>query len=81
MGMNSPAAEAMILSMLNAPSNEDFITATRALDRILIAGRYVIPFWYSNLSHIAHSKSLHFPEKLPIYGDWLGFQPEVWWSE
>jgi peptide/nickel transport system substrate-binding protein len=81
MGMNSPAAEAMILSMLNTPSNEDFITATRALDRILIAGRYVIPFWYSNLSHIAHSKSLHFPEKLPIYGDWLGFQPEVWWSE
>jgi peptide/nickel transport system substrate-binding protein len=81
MGMNSPAAEAIILAMLNAPSNEDFITATRALDRILIAGRYVIPFWYSNFSHIAHSKSLHFPEKLPIYGDWLGFQPEVWWSE
>ena len=81
MGMNSPAAEAIILAMLNAPSNEDFITATRALDRILIAGRYVIPFWYSNFSHIAHSKSLHFPKKLPIYGDWLGFQPEVWWSE
>ena len=81
MGMNSPAAEAIILAMLNAPSNEDFITATRALDRILIAGRYVIPFWYSNFSHIAHSKSLHFPEKLPIYGDWLGFQPEVWWFE
>jgi peptide/nickel transport system substrate-binding protein len=57
------------------------VTATQALDRVLTSGRYVVPLWYSNTSRLAHSKNLHFPEKLPLYGDWLGFQPETWWYQ
>ncbi len=80
MGMDSPAAEAMIRKMLNARSHDDFVAAVRALDRILTAGRYVIPVWYSDVSRLAHVKALHYPRKLPIYGDWIGFLPNVWWS-
>ena len=79
MGMNSPAAEAMIQTMLSSTAREDFVAATQALDRVLISGRYVVPMWYSKISRLAHVKELHFPDRLPIYGDWLGFQPEVWW--
>jgi peptide/nickel transport system substrate-binding protein len=81
MGMNSPAAEAMIVKMVSSTSREDFVTATQALDRVLTAGRYVIPFWYSNVSRMAHKKTLHYPDHLPIYGDWLGFLPDVWWYQ
>jgi len=81
MGMNSPAAEAMIAAMLNTQSSEDFTAAVQALDRILTAGRYVIPFWYSKVSRIAHNRELHFPATLPLYGDWPGFQPDVWWYQ
>ena len=81
MGMNSPAAEAMIRTMLEARDQDDFIAATRALDRILTAGRYVIPIWYSRTSRLAHARELHFPQRLPLYGDWIGFQPDVWWFE
>ena len=81
MGMNSPAAEAMIDAMLSAPSHEDFLAATKALDRVLTTGRYVIPIWHSPISMLAHKKELKFPEKLPIYGDWIGFLPDVWWME
>ncbi|AUH62949.1 extracellular solute-binding protein [Paracoccus zhejiangensis] len=81
MGMNSPAAEAMITEMLNAAGPEDFTAAVRALDRVLTAGRYVIPVSYSPISRLAHSSSLHYPEKTPIYGDWPGFMPDVWWQE
>lgn len=81
MGMNSPAAEAMIKTLLTSTNKDDFIAATQALDRVLITGRYVVPMWYSNASRMAHSKHLMFPAKLPIYGDWLGFQPEVWWYQ
>ena len=81
MGMNSPAAEAMIATMLSSTSRDDFVAATQALDRVLTTGRYVIPIWYSDISRLAHKKGLKFPERLPLYGDWLGFQPEVWWSE
>ena len=81
MGMSSPAAEAMVATMVGSRKPEDFTAAVQALDRILTAGRYVIPVWYSNVSRIAHSKNLHYPERLPLYGDWPGFQPEVWWHE
>lgn len=81
MGMNVPAAEAMIKTMVSAQNREDFVTATQALDRILTAGRYVIPIWYSDKARLAHIKALRFPDRLPIYGDWLGFQPEVWWYQ
>lgn len=80
MGVKSPAAEAMIRAILGAESRDDFLAAARALDRVLTSGRYVIPVQdkYA-ISRIAHAKELRFPETLPIYGDWLGFQPDVWW--
>ena len=81
MGMNSPAAEAMIARMVGSTDPADFTSATQALDRVLLAGRYIIPVWYSKVSRLAYSKNLHHPEKLPLYGDWPGFQPEVWWYE
>ncbi len=81
MGMDNPPAEEMIASMLQAREKEDFVAAVRALDRILIAGRYVIPIWFTDVSRIAHKKELNYPDLLPIYGDWIGFQPDVWWYE
>lgn len=79
MGMNVPAAEAMVARMVAASDPADFTAATQALDRILTTGRYVVPIWFARVARIAHRKELHYPERLPIYGDWPGFQPEVWW--
>ena len=81
MGMNSPAAGAMIRALLTATDPQEFIAATRALDRVLTSGRYVVPIWYSDVSRIAHARQLRYPDRLPIYGDWLGFQPDVWWYQ
>ncbi|MEM9341523.1 MAG: extracellular solute-binding protein [Pseudomonadota bacterium] len=81
MGVQSPAVDAMIDKLLTSTEQEDFIAATRALDRALTTGRYVIPVWYNPVARIAHAEGLKYPERLPIYGDWLGFQPEVWWYE
>ena len=81
MGVESEAVDGLIEEMLTADSQEDFQAATKALDRVLTAGRYVIPIWYSDVSRVAHVKELHYPETLPMYGDWLGFQPELWWYE
>ena len=81
MGMNSPAAETMIQTMLTSTDPADFTAAVKALDRVLTSGRYVIPLWYSDVSRLAHAKQLHYPDRLPIYGDWLGFQPDVWWYQ
>lgn len=81
MGLDSPAAEAMIDAMLRAQTPEDFRAAVQALDRLLTAGRYVIPIWYAPVGRIAHDARLHYPDQLPLYGDWPGFAPETWWQE
>jgi peptide/nickel transport system substrate-binding protein len=81
MGVNSPAVEAMIAAMLKAPNTDEFTAATQALDRVLTSGRYVIPIWYSDVSRLAYSADLKYPEKLPLYGDWTGFLPDTWWYE
>lgn len=81
MGVNSPVVEAMIAAMLKAPNTDEFTAATKALDRVLTSGRYVIPIWYSGLSRLAYSADLQYPEKIPLYGDWTGFLPDTWWYE
>ncbi|MCA8880089.1 MAG: ABC transporter substrate-binding protein [Rhodobacteraceae bacterium] len=81
MGIRSPAVDGIIDAMLTATTTEDFTAATRALDRVLTTGRYVIPLWYAPVSRIAHVKELHYPAHTPLYGDWPGFLPEVWWWE
>ena len=81
MGVKSPVVDAMIAALISADSRAAFLAATRALDRVLTAGRYVVPFYQWNISRIAHIKALNYPNTLPIYGDWLGFLPDVWWYE
>lgn len=81
MGMNSPAAEDMISRLVSSKSHDHFLAAAQALDRILTAGRYVIPIHTNTVSRLAHIKEIKFPERLPMYGDWIGFLPDVWWYE
>ena len=81
MGVNDPAVDAMIDRLLTSASQEDFVAAVKALDRIMTAGRYVIPIYQWNISRIAQVKELKHPEYIPIFGDWPGWQPDVWWYE
>ncbi len=81
MGMTSPAADAMIDAMLTASDRDDFIAAARALDRVLLAGRYVIPIWSFGPDRIAHASELKYPDNVPIYGGRSGWIPDVWWYE
>ena len=81
MGAKNPAIDALVATMLTAESREDYLAAVRALDRVLISGRYVIPVWHNPVARLAHARELKYPDTLPIYGDWIGFQPDVWWYE
>ena len=82
MGVASPAIDAMIDAMVNSYSDEDFTAATRALDRLLTAGRYVIPIHSFDVGRIAHVSNITYDtENTPLYGDSVYFLPEVWWIE
>jgi peptide/nickel transport system substrate-binding protein len=74
-GVRNPAADAMIAAMLAAESNEDFVSAVRALDRVLLSGRYVIPLFFPPAQWIASWKRLAHPERTPLFG----FNLDTWW--
>jgi len=81
MGVKSEAVDSLINVLLTSEEQSDFLAAAQALDRVLTTGRYVIPIYQWNISRIAHARSLHYPEALPLFGDWPGWQPDVWWYE
>ncbi len=79
-GVDSPAVEAMIADMLGTRDPAEFTAAVQALDRVLTTGRYVIPFWFPDKAFIAYRSDLRHPDHLPVYGDWIGWLPDVWWQ-
>lgn len=81
MGVKSDAIDAMIDAMLEARSREDFTAAVKALDRLLTAGRYVIPTYSFGVGRIAHIAQMKHPDTPPVYGDSVSYLPEVWWYE
>ncbi len=74
-GVRSPAVDAMIKAILAAKSNEDFVAAVRALDRLLISGFYIVPLYYAPEQWIAYSAKLGRPDKTPLFGVELS----TWW--
>ena len=74
-GVRSPAVDAMIAAILAAKTNEDFVAAVRALDRLLISGFYIVPLYYAPEQWIAYSTKLGRPDKTPLFGVELS----TWW--
>ena len=77
-GIANPAVDALLAKVGAATSRADLITACRALDRVLRAGRYWVPMWYSGSHRLATWDIYGRPETGPRYG--LGV-PAVWWHD
>jgi peptide/nickel transport system substrate-binding protein len=77
MGVKSPAVDAMIAALLSARTRPDFVSAVRALDRVLISGSYVVPLFYLPEQWVARRAFLHHPAQTSLFG----FLPETWWRE
>jgi peptide/nickel transport system substrate-binding protein len=77
MGVKSKAVDAMIAAMLSARERPDFAAATRALDRLLLSGFYVIPLFHLPRQWVARWKRIAHPQQTSLFG----FLPETWWAE
>ena len=74
-GVADPAVDALIGDIVSTRSREDFETAVRAYDRVLISGHYVIPLFHLPDQWLARWKFIQHPEKTPLYGYQL---PTFW---
>lgn len=76
-GVQNKAVDAMIDALLAAETEEDFISATRALDRALISGHYLVPLFHAGEQWVARSSRLGVPDNPSAYG----YQPTTWWDK
>lgn len=76
-GVREPGVDAMIAAMLEARTREDFRNAVRALDRLLLSGRYVIPLFHLNAQWAARWQHIKHPENPSLYGIRL----DTWWAQ
>lgn len=75
-GIRDDAIDAMIEKLVAARTRPDLVAAARALDRLLMAGHYVIPLYYSPADWIAWRSRLRHPARNSHYG----FIVDTWWD-
>ncbi len=81
-GASSPALDALIAAMVAAKTQEDFVAAVRAYDRVLLSGFYIVPLYHASQAWNAHTATLKRPERLPRYAQpMFGPTLETWWKE
>ena len=76
-GICSPVIDALVELVIAAPDREELIARTRALDRVLLNGAFVIPQWHLRAFWIAYWNRFGRPDRNPKYG--LGF--DTWWID
>jgi peptide/nickel transport system substrate-binding protein len=75
-GLADPDVDRVIQAMLTARSREDFTTAVRAYDRLLLSGNYLVPLYHIPEQWVARWKHIVHPDKVPLYG----YQLPTWWD-
>ena len=77
-GMSDPAIDALIDRIVAANTRPELVTACRALDRVIRAGRYWVPQWNKASHWIAYWDQFAHPEKKPGFARGA---PETWWYD
>ncbi len=76
-GIRNPAVDQLVEAVVAARTREALVTATRALDRVLLWNHYVIPQWHIRSHRIAYWNRFDRPKIAPRQE--LGFM--TWWVD
>jgi microcin C transport system substrate-binding protein len=78
-GIADPVVDALVDLIIAAETRPALITACRALDRVIRAGRYSVPHWYKASHWIAYWDVFARPaQNKPAYARGI---PETWWYD
>ena len=76
-GVADPDIDRMIEHILASKSDEEFETAVRAHDRLLVAGHYLVPLFHIGEQWVARRSYIGHPDYLPLYGAYF----PGWWDK
>jgi microcin C transport system substrate-binding protein len=74
MGVSDPVVDALVQKVIGAKDRAELLTATHALDRVLLAGWYVVPNWHLQSLRLAYWDRFGRPEVVVrsgiVFADW-----------
>ncbi|WP_136255842.1 extracellular solute-binding protein [Onishia niordana] len=76
-GLENPAIDSLVETLIRADSRDELNTAAHALDRVLRHGFYVVPQWYLDKTRIAVWDMFDYPQPFPEYNLDLA----AWWVD
>ena len=77
-GIKDPVVDALIAEVAAATDRPSLIAATRALDRVLLWGHYMIPQWYKGAHHLVYWNKFDRPALKPRYARGV---IDTWWVD
>lgn len=77
-GIKNPVVDALVEGIIAAKDRNDLVNHCRALDRVLLWNRYVIPQWHISTHRVAYWNKFGQPKIPPKYG--LGYLDQ-WWLD
>ncbi len=76
MGARDKTVDALVTAMLQARDRPPFVSAVRALDRVLMSGFYTIPLYNAERQWLARWNRIERPKADAL----SGILPETWWT-
>lgn len=77
-GVSDPVVDALVERIARAHSRDELVALSKALDRVLLWGQYVVPQWHMNAFRVAYWDTLGHPDRFPPYGLPV---VETWWRD
>ncbi len=77
MGINDPVVDALVDKVIQAQDRDTLVAATRALDRVLLWGHYVVPQWHIQKRLVAVWNRFGWPD-IPVR---TGIALDSWWVD
>ncbi|CAK0761441.1 microcin C transport system substrate-binding protein [uncultured Gammaproteobacteria bacterium] len=76
--IKDPVVDSLVEELVKGHDLPTIEATTRALDRVLLWGHYMVPFWYNDTHWLAYWNKLSYPVRTAKYG--TGF-PAAWWYD
>ncbi|MEZ5849433.1 MAG: hypothetical protein R3D68_02120 [Hyphomicrobiaceae bacterium] len=81
MGIKNPAIDALIEKIIYAPDRTELVAATRALDRTLLWGHYLVPQFYAPNERCAYWNKFARPTTAPGHASVQSAAVQTWWYD
>lgn len=77
MGIEDPVVDELVEAVIAAPDRDGLVVRTRALDRVLQWGHWLIPHWHLDYDRLVFWDMFGRPETTPL----TGYQFDTWWYD